>query len=79
MTETYNVNALPPGSMLQEYRLLRVIGAGSFGIIYLAENTFLPQRFAIKEFLPSELAQRVDGSGVSPKSSDARNSSSEVK
>lgn len=70
-TATYNLNALPPGAMIQEYRVARVLGAGSFGIIYLAENTYLPETVAIKEFLPSDLVQRTEGSTVAPKSSEA--------
>ena len=68
--ESHTHRALPPGTMIQEYRLEKVIGQGSFGIIYLAKNTFLPETVAIKEFLPDELADRVEGSRVVPKSDD---------
>ncbi len=69
MNDSYNLNALPPGSMVQEYKIERVLGAGSFGIVYLAENIYLPETVAIKEFLPSDLAQRGEGATVLPKSS----------
>lgn len=71
MTDTEYRNALESGALVQEYRLVRVLGAGSFGIVYLAENIYLPETVAIKEFLPNELAHRVDGSTVVPVSSDA--------
>jgi serine/threonine protein kinase len=69
MSDSYNVNALEPGTMIQEFKVLRILGAGSFGIVYLAENVYFPEKVAIKEFLPSQLAQRADGSTVVPTSS----------
>ena len=58
-------NALPLKSMLQEYRLDSVLGAGGFGITYLGWDTNLEKHVAIKEFLPGELAMRaLDGSVV---------------
>ncbi len=69
MSDSYNVNALEPGTMIQEFKVLRILGAGSFGIVYLAENVYFPEKVAIKECLPSQLAQRADGSTVVPTSS----------
>ena len=58
-------NALPPGSMLYEYRLESVLGAGAFGMTYLARDSHLDKQVAIKEYLPTELAVRaLDGSVV---------------
>ena len=68
--EDYNHRTLPPGTMLQEYRLEHILGHGSFGIVYVAKNTFLPETVAIKEFLPEDLADRVEGTQVVPKSAD---------
>jgi len=63
-TPTYR-NALPAGTMLLEYRLEGVLGAGGFGITYLGEDTHLEKRVAIKEYLPTDLAIRaLDGSVV---------------
>lgn len=63
MVEILNYrNALPLGSMLQEYRLDSVLGAGGFGITYLAYDTNLELKVAVKEYLPTELAVRaLDG------------------
>ena len=72
MTESYNHHALPAGTMIQEYRIDRVLGQGAVGIIYLAHNQYLEEEVAIKEFLPTELAQRVDGSTVVPTSSNTQ-------
>jgi serine/threonine protein kinase len=72
MNDSYNVNALSPGTLIQEFKVVRILGAGSFGIVYLAENVYLPEIVAIKEFLPSQLAQRADGDTVVPNSSETQ-------
>lgn len=69
MTDTYHHNALALGTMLQEYKLLEILGEGSFGIVYLAKGKYLSDLVAIKEYLPSELATRVDGTTIAPTSS----------
>lgn len=57
--------ALPPNTMLQEYRLDSVLGAGGFGITYLAFDTLLQKQVAVKEYMPVDLALRaLDGSAV---------------
>ncbi len=66
MVEILNYrNSLPLGSNLNEYRLESVLGAGGFGMTYLAYDTHLEIKVAIKEYLPVELAVRaLDGSIV---------------
>lgn len=60
--------ALPGGYVLNEYRLERVLGGGGFGITYLAHDTHLECRVAIKEYVPKELARREAGGAVRPRS-----------
>ena len=66
MVEILNYrNSLPLDTMLLEYRLESVLGAGGFGMTYLAYDTNIQKRVAIKEYLPVELAVRaLDGSIV---------------
>jgi serine/threonine protein kinase len=66
MVEILNYrNSLPLDSMLLEYRLESILGAGGFGMTYLAYDTHLEKKVAIKEYLPVELAVRaLDGSIV---------------
>ena len=70
MSDQDYANALPPGFMLEEYRIERVLGAGGFGITYYAWDTHLNKAVAIKEYLPNEFAVRLtDKTTVAPKSS----------
>ena len=64
-------NALPQGYRLQEYELVRVLGAGGFGITYLGFDN-LDRAFAIKEYLPSDCATRTTNHSVVPQASTAR-------
>lgn len=57
--------ALPAGSQIQQYQIEDVLGYGGFGIVYKAKHMHLGQEFAIKEFLPQEIATR-EGSTVHP-------------
>lgn len=61
-------NALPLGTRLGEFELIGLIGVGGFGIVYLAEDHSLGRRVALKEYMPSSLAARGQGSHVSVKS-----------
>jgi len=63
-------NALPLKTMLHEYRLDAVLGAGGFGITYLAWDTNLEKNVAIKEYLPGDLAMRALDGSVLPVNTD---------
>ena len=51
--------ALPQGTIINGYRIERVLGSGGFGITYLARD-LLQQSFAIKEYYPRQLAVRQE-------------------
>ncbi len=55
--------ALPEGHQLPGYRIVRVLASGGFSFVYLAHDEN-ETPFAIKEYLPSALALRVDGAAV---------------
>ena len=61
MTEIHNHYTLPVGTMVQEYRIIEILGTGSFGIVYKAENKYFSEIVALKEFLPLDLACRSKG------------------
>ncbi|MBL8460571.1 MAG: protein kinase [Zoogloea sp.] len=63
--------ALPRGYVLNEYRIERVLGGGGFGITYLAHDTHLDCRVAIKEYVPKDLALREQDFTVRPRSAKA--------
>lgn len=51
---------LREGAVLLDYRIVRVLGSGGFGVTYLALDEQLGRQFAIKEYFPSEFAVRED-------------------
>ncbi|HEX8989918.1 MAG TPA: serine/threonine-protein kinase [Rhodocyclaceae bacterium] len=59
--------ALTVGTELLEYTIERVLGSGGFGIGYLARDRNLQCQVAIKEYLPSDLAVRLSGNTVCPR------------
>jgi serine/threonine protein kinase len=61
-------HALPAGTRLAEFELLSVVGEGGFGIVYLAHDHSLNRQVAIKEYMPSELAERTQALTVSVRS-----------
>ena len=65
------LNALKEGEFLQEYQVVRVLGAGGFGLTYLAFDQNLDKPVAIKEYLPNDLAVRFGATSVKPKSTEA--------
>ena len=65
-------NMLPVGSFVAEFEVTKVLGEGGFGIVYLAEDHSLGRRVALKEYMPSSLAQRIGASRVSVKSERVR-------
>ncbi|MCW5681171.1 MAG: serine/threonine protein kinase [Xanthobacteraceae bacterium] len=54
-------HALPIGTRIAGYEIVRVIGRGGFGIVYEAYNPDTEVRVAIKEFLPASIASRHGG------------------
>ena len=56
-----NEDALPDGTRIGEFEILRLIGVGGFGIVYLAHDHSLGRNVALKEYMPSALAGRKDG------------------
>jgi serine/threonine protein kinase len=60
--------ALPAGARLRGYEILSVLGHGGFGVTYQARDTTLGRDVAIKEYLPTAVAVREDGTTVLPRS-----------
>jgi serine/threonine protein kinase len=60
--------ALPQGYALNEYRIESTLGIGGFGLTYLATDSNLNTKVAIKEYLPGELALRCEDQSVKSKS-----------
>jgi serine/threonine protein kinase len=50
---------LEPGKSIAHYRIERLIGQGGMGTVYLAEDTKLDRKVALK-VLPPEMASHAD-------------------
>src|SRR5450830_425512 len=60
---------LPPDTRVGEYRIVRKLAAGGFGVVYLATG-WDGQPVAIKEYLPASLVTRAAGAVVPQVASD---------
>jgi serine/threonine protein kinase len=56
---------LPVGTRLGEFEITAFVGEGGFGVVYRAHDHSLQRRVALKEYMPSSLAQRAGGAGGS--------------
>ena len=61
---TTDSQALPAGARLEEFVIERVLGAGGFGITYLARDISLNRHVVIKENLPTQFAWRETATGT---------------
>ena len=65
-------DALASGTRLEEFEIERELGAGGFGVTYLAHDRSLDRRVAIKEYLPRDWGARGPDGSVGPRlASDA--------
>jgi serine/threonine protein kinase len=60
---------LPIGSQIGEFVVVRVLGAGGFGVTYEAHERRLDRKVAIKEYFPEDCAVRAEGGTVEASSS----------
>lgn len=64
-----NLIALQNGTeLVGDYRIERVLGAGGFGITYLADEIALGRSVTIKEYFPSDFAARAQEGDAAPRS-----------
>jgi len=61
-------DALPPGTRFGEFEILRVLGVGGFGIVYLTQDHSLERQVALKEYMPAALASRGVGAMITVRS-----------
>lgn len=55
--------ALPPGTLLGNYKLLKALGQGGFGITYIAWDSQLRRNIVLKECFPLGLCSRDSNTG----------------
>ncbi|MFL6663477.1 MAG: serine/threonine protein kinase [Rhizobacter sp.] len=60
--------SLVPGTQLGDFEIVRTLGNGGFGTVYLARDRLLERDVAVKEYLPAQLAYRAEGLQVAVRS-----------
>lgn len=58
---------LKPGQALQEFVIEKLLGVGGYSCVYLALDSRLQRRVALKEYLPATLAMRAPDGRVVPR------------
>src|SRR4051812_37385509 len=61
-------DALPHGTRFGEFEIIRVLGVGGFGVVYLANDYSLERQVALKEYMPASLAVRGEGALITLRS-----------
>lgn len=64
-----HTDALPAGTRLGEFELLRLLAVGGFGMVYQAFDHSLQRQVAIKEYMPSALVGRGSTRSLTVRSS----------
>lgn len=63
--DSMSEDALAPGTIVEGYEILRVLGRGGFGITYEARHPSRIRHVALKEFMPSAVGGYRSGTHVS--------------
>lgn len=61
-----NHRILQAGDLVQWYRIEEVLGRGGFGVTYLATDTNLDHKVAIKEYMPGWAVERLEDNSLVP-------------
>lgn len=67
-----NQRILKEGELVQWYRIEEVLGRGGFGVTYLATDTNLDHKVAIKEYMPGWAVERLSDNSLVPLSDKVR-------
>ena len=67
-----NHQILQEGDLVQWYRIEKILGRGGFGVTYLATDTNLDHKVAIKEYMPGWAVERLEDNSLTPVNEEAR-------
>ena len=59
--------ALPLGTVIDRYRIEKLLGGGGFSLVYLCRNQENDEQVVVKEYMPSRLARRAADGQVEAK------------
>jgi len=62
-----DIHSLKPGTVINNFEIIRVLGEGGFGITYLARDRELGHEVVIKEYFPNEFAMRTADTTITAK------------
>ena len=65
---------LKHGQLIQGYRIEKMIGAGGFSVVYLADNLSTRSKVVIKEYCPADMVNRLPGGRLVPNDEKNRES-----
>jgi len=69
----YTYVELKPGTVISNrYKIGRVLGIGGFGITYIGYDLQQNKRYAVKEYMPKDVAVRQESGRVEPNSNSAK-------
>jgi len=68
-----NQRILQQGEFVQWYRIEELLGRGGFGVTYLATDTNLDHKVAIKEYMPGWAVERMDDNSLLARNDTLRN------
>lgn len=57
---------LPPGTRIGNYKILKALGRGGFGVTYIAWDTQLERNVVLKECFPAAICRRDDDGTIRP-------------
>lgn len=65
-----SMQTLPPGTRIGNYKILKALGRGGFGVAYIAWDTQLERNVVLKECFPTAICTRDESGAIRPQSAE---------
>ena len=63
---TFTMQTLPPGTVIGNYKILKALGRGGFGVAYVAWDKQLERNVVLKECFPTAICMRMEDGTIRP-------------